>query len=148
MGRGDRTARRGRRLLITARLPTGDHTGKAARHASERKPGARGTEGVMTNPVAWFEMLGGDAAALQRFYRELFGWQIDADNPMNYGMVPAAEGGIGGGIGPSQDGSPQLTVYVQVTDLHAALDRAAQLGGKILSGPMEVPGGPTLAYFA
>jgi predicted enzyme related to lactoylglutathione lyase len=34
-----------------------------------------------------------------------------------------------------------------VPDLQAALDKAGQLGGKIVSGPMEVPEGPTLAYF-
>ena len=38
-------------------------------------------------------------------YSDLFGWQIDADNPMNYGIVQrdgnvSADGaGIGGGVG-------------------------------------------------
>ncbi len=102
----------------------------------------------MTNPVAWFEVTGSDAGALQRFYSELFGWQIDASNPMNYGMVEAQEGGIPGGVGPSPDGSAQVTFYVSVPDLQAALDRAGELGGKIVMPPMEVPDGPTLAYFA
>lgn len=101
----------------------------------------------MANSVAWFEVAGADAAALQRFYGDLFGWQIDADNPMNYGMVQAGEGGIGGGIGPSQDGSPQVTFYVQVDDLQAALDKARELGGQVVAEPMEVPDGPTIAYF-
>ena len=102
----------------------------------------------MANPVAWFEVLGGDAAAQQRFYSELFGWQVDASNPMNYGMVAAAPGGIPGGIAGSEDGKPQLTIYVQVDDLQAALDNAAKLGGKALGEPMQVPDGPALAYFS
>ncbi len=101
----------------------------------------------MPNPVAWFEVTGPDAGALQRFYAELFGWEIDASNPMSYGMVAPQEGGIPGGVGPSPDGSAQVIFYISVPDLEAALDRAGQLGGATLTPPMEVPGGPTLAYF-
>ena len=101
----------------------------------------------MANPVAWFEVTGPDGAALQSFYGQLFGWQVDANNPMNYGMVAQEEGGIPGGIAASQDGAAHVTVYISVPDLQAALDKAEQLGGKIVSGPMEVPDGPTLAYF-
>ena len=32
-------------------------------------------------------MIGKDAEGLQRYYSQLFGWEIYADNPMNYGMV-------------------------------------------------------------
>jgi len=102
----------------------------------------------MANPVAWFEVSGPDAGALQRFYASLFGWQIDASNPMNYGMVAAEEGGIPGGVGPSQDGSAQVIFYISVPDLQEALDRATELGGKVVAPPMEVPDGPMLAYFA
>ena len=101
----------------------------------------------MADPVAWFEVSGPDAGAIQRFYAQAFGWQIDADNPMNYGMVQAQEGGIGGGVGPSPDGSAQVTFYVSVPDLQAALDKIGQLGGKTVTPPMDVPGGPTIAFF-
>ena len=58
----------------------------------------------MPNPVVHFEIEGKDGAKLQKFYTDLFGWKIDANNPMNYGVVPRdgntnAEGaGIGGGL--------------------------------------------------
>ena len=102
----------------------------------------------MPNPVAWFEVTGPDASALQSFYGEAFDWQIDANNPMNYGMVAAAEGGIGGGVGPTPDGEKHLTWYVQVVDLQAALDKAGQLGGTTVMPPMDVPGGPSVAQFS
>ncbi|HVX46072.1 MAG TPA: VOC family protein [Mycobacteriales bacterium] len=102
----------------------------------------------MTNPVAWFEIEGKDGTALQNFYSGLFGWNVDADNPMNYGMVEAAQSGIGGGIGSSQDGSSRLTFYVQVADLQASLDRAVELGGAVIMPPMDVPDGPTIAMFS
>jgi len=44
----------------------------------------------MGHPVVHFEIIGQDGAKLQRCCSELFGWQIDADNPMNYGVVQRA----------------------------------------------------------
>jgi predicted enzyme related to lactoylglutathione lyase len=100
------------------------------------------------NPVGWFEITGKDGPKLQKFYRDLFGWPIDANNPMNYGMFQAGgDHAIGGGISASQDGSSQLTVYVDVDDLQAALDKAKSLGAEVIAPPMDVPGGPSIALF-
>jgi uncharacterized protein len=73
----------------------------------------------MGNPVIHFEVTGKDGAGLAGFFSELFGWEIDIDNPLNYGTVPRdAEGvGIGGGVGQAPDGSSGLvTFYVGVAD--------------------------------
>ena len=101
----------------------------------------------MPNPVAWFEVSGPDAPALQRFYRDTFGWEIDASNPMNYGMVAAAEGGISGGVGPSPDGQASTVFYISVPDVQAALDEVGAHGGAMVTPPMDVPDGPTIAFF-
>ena len=101
----------------------------------------------MPNPVVHFEVMGRDGPALQKFYATLFGWNVDGDNPMNYGMVTADEGGIGGGIGQSPDGNTLVTFYVQVADVQAALSKAEALGGTIVMPAMDMPGGPTLAQF-
>jgi uncharacterized protein len=101
----------------------------------------------MANPVGWFEVSGPDAAGLQRFYAEAFGWEIDADNEMNYGMVAAPEGGIGGGVGPSPDGQAYATFYVAVPDVQEALDKVGKAGGATVTPPMDVPNGPTIAFF-
>jgi predicted enzyme related to lactoylglutathione lyase len=104
----------------------------------------------MANPVVHFEVLGTDGAKLQRFYGDLFGWKVNTDNPMSYGMVDTGvEGAIGGGVGGVPEGQPgMVTFYVQVDDLEASLKRAEQLGGRTVNPPMEVPGGPVLAHFA
>ena len=102
----------------------------------------------MPNPVVHFEILGSDPAKTQAFYRELFGWTINADNPMQYGIVEGGDGGIGGGVGATQDGSKLVTVYVQVQDLQAALDRAVELGGRVVLPVTVVPNVVTLAQFA
>jgi hypothetical protein len=102
----------------------------------------------MAQPVLHFEILGPDGPALQKYYADLFGWEINSDNPQNYGMVTGIEPGIGGGVGPSQDGNPFVTVYVQSDDLQASLDKAESLGGKKVMDPMDIEGGPSIAMFA
>ena len=103
----------------------------------------------MPNPVVHFEVTGRDGKKLQNFYSGLFGWKIDANNPMNYGIVEAAEGGIGGGVGPGEPGSPgNVTFYVQVADTDAYLKKAESLGGRIVMPTTTIPGMVTLAMFA
>ena len=105
----------------------------------------------MTAPaVGWFEITGQDVASLQRFYADLFDWKIeDAGDGSGYGLVQAGEKGIGGGVGPAQDGGDgQVTFYVEVDDVEAALQKAESLGGTRMMGPDEVPGvGITIALF-
>jgi predicted enzyme related to lactoylglutathione lyase len=104
----------------------------------------------MGAPVVHFEIMGGSGLELETFYRELFGWKINSNNPLKYGIVDTGggPGGINGGVGASQDGAKRVTVYVQVDDLQATLDEAAKLGGKTILPPSQVPGGPKLAMFA
>jgi predicted enzyme related to lactoylglutathione lyase len=101
----------------------------------------------MANEVGWFEIHGKDGAKIQKFYADLFGWKVDANNPMNYGMVEGKDGGIGGGLTGSEQ-APMVTVYVNVDDLDATLKKAEGLGGKTVMPPMDVPGGPKIAMFA
>jgi predicted enzyme related to lactoylglutathione lyase len=102
----------------------------------------------LANPVVHWEITGKNAAQLQPFYSSIFGWQIDTNNPMSYGMVNTGGEGINGGIGPS-DGPNQVTFYIQVPDLQATLDQVEKLGGRTLIPHDEVPGaGVTLASFA
>ena len=99
----------------------------------------------MGNPVVHFEVIGRDAEALHGYYSDLFGWDIDADNPMSYGIVDRESNlnddgiGIGGGIGTGPQGyDGHVTFYVEVPDVEAALDKAEQLGGNRIMGPEEM----------
>jgi uncharacterized protein len=99
-------------------------------------------------PVVHFEVIGKDGEKLRGYYAELFDWNIDASNPMNYGVIQREENltdegiGIGGGVGVGPDGyDGHLTFYVQVPDVEAALAKAEELGGTRVMGPDEVPGG-------
>jgi predicted enzyme related to lactoylglutathione lyase len=101
------------------------------------------------NPVVHFEIIGTDAPKLQKFYGDLFAWNVNADNEFQYGMVePGGERGINGGIGGDMGGGKRVTVYIEVDDPQAYLDRAVQLGGSILMAPTEIMPGTTIAMFA
>jgi len=109
----------------------------------------------MGQPVVHFEIIGKDGQKLQSYYSDLFGWEINADNPMNYGIVPR-EGntnpdgvGIGGGVGAGPEGyDGHATFYVEVPDVEAALAKAESLGGKRMMGPAEVMDGLSVGQFA
>jgi uncharacterized protein len=57
----------------------------------------------MADKVMHFEIHGKDGKQLREFYASLFGWKIDANNPMQYGLVSPEPGGIGGGIAMFED---------------------------------------------
>jgi len=98
----------------------------------------------MGAPVAYFEIVSPNAGRLRGFYTDLFGWtSIDIGDP-TYTMIDtgAGDGAIGGGIGePQRPTDPRGTkIYVRVTDLQVALDRAGELGGRTVVPPTPLPG--------
>jgi uncharacterized protein len=108
----------------------------------------------MGQPVVHFEIIAKDGEALKGYYSELFGWEIDSDNPMKYGTIQR-EGnvspddvGIGGGIATAPEGyDGHVTFYVAVPDVEAALAKAESLGGSRMMGPDEVMPGLTIGLF-
>ena len=105
----------------------------------------------MPHPVVHFEIMSGpgeQGAALQQFYRDAFQWDISVQAEMgDYGLVYPQEGkGIGGGIGPSDQG-PYSAVFIEVADPAEALKAVQQHGGKVLVDVTEMPGVVTFAMF-
>jgi uncharacterized protein len=108
----------------------------------------------MGQPVVHFEIAGKDSEKLSSYYSELFGWDVDTDNPMKYGVVQREENinpdgvGIGGGIATGPEGyAGHVTVYVEVPDVEAALAKAEELGGSRMMGPDEVMDGLVIGLF-
>jgi predicted enzyme related to lactoylglutathione lyase len=102
----------------------------------------------MPNPVVHFEVIGKDAAELQKFYGELFEWKIDTNNPMNYGIVDNGGEGINGGVGATEQGDGHVMFYVEVPDITAHLEKAERLGGRTIMPREEIPGAVTLGMLA
>src|SRR5437660_870670 len=67
----------------------------------------------MGQPIVRWEIVSeGDPKEVQKFYADLFGWTIDADNPLSYGLIDKADAGVAGGISGSTD--PNLPGHVTV----------------------------------
>jgi predicted enzyme related to lactoylglutathione lyase len=100
-------------------------------------PGPSDGDGIA---VDWFEVLGSDAEATQRFYADLFGWKIDPSGPSGYRIVDTGSGedAIGGGLGGGDPDARWSTVYASVPDVEAVLSKAEALGGSRVYGPNAV----------
>jgi predicted enzyme related to lactoylglutathione lyase len=97
--------------------------------------------------ISWRELATTDAAGAVTFYTTLFGW-----NRLNASEIPPVglyqEFGRGdaplGGIytkAKEMPAPPHWLLYAKVKDIQAAVETVSSLGGKVLNGPMEIPGG-------
>lgn len=99
-------------------------------------------------PVVHWELYAKDQDKIRDFYRQMFNWNI-AD-----GAIATVDAGIGG---PPPEGlsghilpgdASRVVLDIQVLDLKASMAKAEQLGGQIISQPIDVPNGPTIARIA
>jgi hypothetical protein len=114
------------------------------------------TGGAVPAPGAgvfsWHELATTDVAGALRFYGELFGWTKGQGHDMGaMGVYQIFErfGSMIGGMcnvqGPATP--PSWLSYVQVADAGRAVAAAKSSGGRLLHGPVEVPGGSWIALF-
>ncbi|MCP4201901.1 MAG: VOC family protein [bacterium] len=96
----------------------------------------------------WFDLMTEDPAGGQDFYTQLIGWQTEVwdGGEKPYTMWKNGETSIGGVVQlpdeAKRGGAPSHWLgYVAVPDVDASAEKIKELGGQILNGPMEVPGG-------
>jgi predicted enzyme related to lactoylglutathione lyase len=109
-------------------------------------PGAQPAQGGFS----WHELATTDVPAALRFYGTLFGWgkgQAHDMGPMGVYQIFESGGTMAGGITPVQGAStpPSWLSYVHVADSNRAVAATKSAGGRLLHGPMEVPGGSWIA---
>ncbi|MBS0421626.1 MAG: VOC family protein [Proteobacteria bacterium] len=112
-------------------------------------PSGTPEEGTMPSggvgDFTWHELATTDPDAALNFYTELFGWGRGAAHDMGefvYHLV-SHEGKDVGGVYKANDNStpPNWLSYVRVADAAKAANAVKAAGGRVLNGPMEVPGG-------
>lgn len=102
----------------------------------------------MPNPVVHWEIAVKNGAKAKEFYSKLFDWKIGDAGPMNYRGVDTGGEGINGGIfQPEVDVPNYVTIYVQVDNLQAYLEKAQSLGGRTIVPPTPIPDMGAFAVF-
>jgi hypothetical protein len=91
--------------------------------------------------LCWCELATREPDRAARFYTQLFGWGLKSSP----GYTELTRGGtpIGGLFTMTQEMSgipPYWTIYFQVTDCDASLQKAKSSGGRPLFGPKDVEG--------
>jgi uncharacterized protein len=101
---------------------------------------------------SWHELQTTDVPSALRFYSELFGWSKGVGHDMGamgiYQLFDHGGTGVGGMCntqGPSTP--PSWLSYVHVAEADRAVTAAKAAGGRLLHGPIEVPGGSWVALF-
>lgn len=97
----------------------------------------------------WTELASKDPAAAIGFYTGLLGWTKSAAFDMggagDYQLFAHGGGDIGG-IAPRSDSEAEAWLpYFGIAGVSAAIDRIGALGGNVIFGPQEVPGGAHIA---
>jgi predicted enzyme related to lactoylglutathione lyase len=95
------------------------------------------------NPVVQFQILSKTPEETARFYSSLFGWTVDANNPLGYRQIhTGSEEGIQGGIWPAPPQAPNFVqLFMAVDDVADSVKRAEALGAKTIIPPTMLPEG-------
>ena len=98
--------------------------------------------------ASWIELMTTDAAAAEKFYQELFGWQpgeaMDMGEMGKYHIFNRGSRMMGGMMNKPPAMAqvpPNWGIYFMVPDINAAVERVKANGGQVLNGPIQVPGG-------
>ncbi len=110
------------------------------------EPPAPNTPGL----IGWNELYATDWQKAFDFYSALFGWTkgeaINMGDMGTYQLFDHNGRSIGGMMNkPPQMPATSWVYYFNVADIDAAVSRVNANGGKIVNGPMQVPGGGWIA---
>ena len=100
---------------------------------------------------SWHELATTDYEGAYDFYSKLFGWNLteamDMGEAGTYQMYGKFDKTLGGMFNKPAEmpGPPFWLYYVTVPDVDSAAEQVKEMGGQVLNGPMEVPGGDKVA---
>ena len=110
-----------------------------------------GDRGPAAGEVSWHELMTTDHFAAFPFYEALFGWRkselMDMGEAGLYQLYGREGRNLGGMYNKPRDvpGPAAWLYYIYVDDVNERAKNVEALGGKVLNGPMEVPGGDLIA---
>ena len=94
---------------------------------------------------AWHELHATDGVRATAFYAARFGWRptrgVDMGPMGLYQLIAIGERDLGGILTDTAFPRPAWLVYFRVDGIERAAGRIVEAGGRVVHGPMEVPGG-------
>jgi uncharacterized protein len=118
---------------------------------SGQGPGGPAPTTVPVGDFAWLELATSDQEAAFAFYGKLFGWQVLQRmdmGPQGVYLIFGSDGVQRGGMykmHAERSSRPYWLPYAEVPNADTAAAAAIAAGGRILVGPMDVPGGGRMA---
>jgi uncharacterized protein len=105
------------------------------------------------DPVVHFEMPYDNRDRMVKFYKSVFGWELQVlgEDMGNYVVATTAKtdakpgapaGAIGGGFFPRKADWPAQypSVVIAVDKIESSMDKVVAAGGEVLGEPMDIPG--------
>lgn len=92
-----------------------------------------------SHSVGHFEIPADSTDQLKGFYSSLFGWRFEKGQTEDYWMIKNA--GISGGIAPKENSEQMPTMFVSVESIEEYIDKAKQLGAKVIKDKQEIDRG-------
>src|ERR1035438_1766733 len=78
--------------------------------------------------------------ALMSLFASLYGWTWEiGDENMRYYSIASLDGAPVMGLGQGPGGQGAMIPYFATGDINATAAKAAELGGTVFMGPMEIP---------
>lgn len=101
------------------------------------------------NPIVWWELATHDAEKTVRFFRDVFGWEINLDDRVGIHKIRHNPPTIsGGGIFTLRRAKlPFVALYISVDDIHAMVKKIQEHGGFIMDPPLDTGGGEWICLF-
>jgi hypothetical protein len=95
---------------------------------------------MANHSIVHIELTAKDRKALSKFYADVFGWEMQHMDEMNYTTFKAGDG-VAGGFNPITESNPvgTVTIYIETDDVTASLNEVKKAGGTILSPEMDIP---------
>jgi hypothetical protein len=94
--------------------------------------------------IVHFDVPAEDIERGKKFYSALFGWKFESYPAMEYNLITTTgldgSPGVGGGLGKRMAPEQRMMNYFGVASIDAAMKQVKELGGKLISPKMAVPG--------
>jgi uncharacterized protein len=94
----------------------------------------------MEHKIVHIELSAPDRQSLSKFYTDVFSWEVNDIDAMNYATFKAGDG-VGGGFNPITPENPvgTIIVYIETENVTASLEEIQKAGGTIVSPEMDIP---------